>query len=915
MNKKRQVFSGNGDIAALLGKTDWRASPIGEPDSWPRSLSTMVSFALHSPLAMAVVWGKDMITIYNDAYGKILGDKHPAVFGKPFSEVWAERWERARPLVDKAYAGDASFFEDIPFSVRREGKDIPAWITYSCSPVLDEHGDVCGITAVCVDTTEKVSLRLAQEAESRRMLDLFEQAPGLVAVLRGPDHVFEFMNEAYRDFIGGQDFIGMPVKEALPDLAAQGFGELADRVFRTGEPFIGTEVPAQVRRWPGGTLEDRYFDFIYQPIRDESGKVTGLFTEGVDVTERVRRNQARRESDMKILQLADMIPQLTWIADANGSVTWCNKRWHDYTGLSAADVQGWGWQHLLEPEALPDVMQRWKASQQSGAPYEGMARMRGKDGKYRPFYILAIPLKDDAGQVTQWFGTNTDVSTLHEAQDELRRTQDWLQQGLDTGKMAVWEWQPQSGVIKYSDNAANVLGHTVGDAADGWTHVHPDDASRMQEVIGNAIAACGSFHETSRWVDPGTGKVTWVEQRGKVICSERGEPVSLVGINIDVTDRMLAELELKEASRRKDEFLAMLAHELRNPLAPISTAAYLLKVASHDERRIQQTSDIINRQVQHMTELLDDLLDVSRVTRGLVVLQKERVDLKYVVASAIEQARSQIEARQHELRTRIASASAFAEGDHTRLVQVLTNLLNNACRYTPPGGEITIALDVLEADIKLSVADTGIGIEADLLPRIFDLFTQGKRTPDRAQGGLGLGLALVKSLAGMHGGRIEVHSDGQGKGSLFSVYLPRLPDLAAVRLDVHHSLPASSAKRLRITIVDDNADAARMLAEALLASGHAVIASEDGASVLGDVEASASDVFILDIGLPGIDGYELARRLRRQEASAGAVLIALTGYGQDSDLALAREAGFDHHLVKPVRFERLQELLNALPLY
>jgi signal transduction histidine kinase len=350
-----------------------------------------------------------------------------------------------------------------------------------------------------------------------------------------------------------------------------------------------------------------------------------------------------------------------------------------------------------------------------------------------------------------------------------------------------------------------------------------------------------------------------------------------------VRSQVLQE-EAEARNRQQNEFLAMLAHELRNPLAPISAAAQLLKLPGVDARRIEHSSDVISRQVKHMTELVDDLLDVSRVTRGLVTLTRKNLDLKRVVASAVEQARPSIEARRHALSLSLGGDSACVNGDQTRLVQVIVNLLTNAAKYTPQGGQIEIKLGVEGADVRLCVSDNGSGIEPKLLPHIFDLFTQGERTPDRAQGGLGLGLALVKSMVGLHGGRVEALSDGPGKGSTFVLYLPMVGDTPAhVHPERRQAVTEVAFLPMRIMIVDDNVDAAESLAALLRFDGHDVTVMEDAYSTIERAVEVRPDVFILDIGLPDMDGYQLVRSLRAQGATAAARFIALTGYGQAHD--------------------------------
>jgi CheY-like chemotaxis protein len=383
-----------------------------------------------------------------------------------------------------------------------------------------------------------------------------------------------------------------------------------------------------------------------------------------------------------------------------------------------------------------------------------------------------------------------------------------------------------------------------------------------------------------------------------------------MGTCTDIHEQKRARDELLASNRRKDDFLAMLAHELRNPLAPISTAAQLLKAAPANPATVARSAEIIARQVRHMTDLVDDLLDVSRVTRGLVELERRPVELKGVLGNAIEQVRPLIEARGHHLTTRMPSGDVHVLGDRTRLVQVVSNLLNNAAKYTPPNGALSMSMAVGE-DVRVQVTDTGMGIEAQLMPHVFDLFTQGERTPDRAQGGLGLGLALVKSLVELHGGRVTAESPGPGAGSTFTVTLPLL-QVEAVKAP--QGSPRSelqpAARALRVMIVDDNEDAAETLGMLLESLGHHVRVLHDSAQALAAVKDATFDVFILDIGLPGMDGYTLARHLRSHAPASSAKFLALTGYGSAADKHRGDDAGFDHYLVKPADIGALARLLN-----
>jgi CheY-like chemotaxis protein len=385
----------------------------------------------------------------------------------------------------------------------------------------------------------------------------------------------------------------------------------------------------------------------------------------------------------------------------------------------------------------------------------------------------------------------------------------------------------------------------------------------------------------------------------------------VVGIALDITERRQAEDALKEVNERKDEFLAMLGHELRNPLAPIRSAAQILRVHGKGNSQLDWARSVIERQAMHLTRLVDDLLDVSRIVRGQIVLERSPLELREVIQSAVETSRPVILERHHKLEVLMPEEGLQVEGDLTRLAQVVANLLINAAKYTNEGGQIRVEGRREGPQAVVRVSDSGVGIGPSLLPHVFELFTQGERTLDRSQGGLGIGLTLVRRIVEMHGGAVEALSDGAGQGSEFIVRLPAI-ELKARAATAPKAAQAASSQVLRILVVDDNVDAAESIAMLLSLDGHEVRSVHDGRRALDLAAEFLPDLVLLDIGLPGMDGYEVARRLRMRQEIARMRLVAVTGYGQQEDRDRARDAGFDQHLVKPVEPDALNAVLGSV---
>ncbi|MFP5391096.1 MAG: ATP-binding protein [Gammaproteobacteria bacterium] len=809
-------FHGDSQMAALLREHDWRTSPLGPPESWAAELRTLVNLMLAARYPVVVVWGPQSLFLYNDAYSPLLGERHPAAIGRPFSEVWPQLWTALEPVARDTMEGRATVVEDVPVVMAPSGQHEQRWFTWAYSPVRNAQGEVVGMFNTGYETTDRVM------GEHKRQ---FEDA--LVACLRNmsnPDQI-----SAVACALLGQRLNAGRVGYADIDAAARWVSPKTD--WTDGRM---TSVAGQVFR----------FDDFGPGLRH-----------ALQAGEIVRVHDVRQ--DPRTRDHAD-----NYAAAGTGSFL-CIPLFQNGTLRALLTVNFAGphrWTDLDQALAQNLVEHTWVAVEAARSQSE--LRLEQEQSRY-------ILDNMDEGFVLI--------------------DHDWtLLQVNDIG--AEITGQPRD----------RLVGRTQWDAL-------PQLIGSPIETVYRRVHATRQSEALEYLHTHADGRRAWLEVR--VYPSMLGR---LAIFFRDITKRKAAERELTDANRRKDEFLAMLAHELRNPLAPIGAAADLLSLGSLDAERIRRTSAVIARQVRHMTSLVDDLLDVSRVTRGLVALEKLELDAKRIVHDAIEQVRPMMDARRQHFTLELPPDPAYVCGDHKRLVQVLTNLLGNAAKYTPEGGAIALRMRILDHRVCMAVADNGIGMAPDLVQRAFELFAQAERTSDRSQGGLGLGLALVKSLVELHNGSVTAHSAGLGKGSEFTVTLPRIDSPAPPTVPDRRVAREPLEQGLHLLVVDDNADAASMLAMFLESAGHRVMIEHESRRALERARMERPQVCLLDIGLPDITGYELARRLRAQPETAHAVLVAVTGYGQDQDRRKAAEAGFDFHFVKPVDTQQLIRLLNGI---
>ena len=538
-----------------------------------------------------------------------------------------------------------------------------------------------------------------------------------------------------------------------------------------------------------------------------------------------------------------------------------------------------------------------------------------KDVRQRPLGSLAVIRNIDERIRTQNEQELVDAA--------LRESKARLEFTLAAARVGDWEIDVESGACRHSDLYDRCFGLDASPA--GWNlegmlaRVDADDRERVRALVERCFATREdlAFECRVTWPD---GSTHWIDVHGSAYVSTRsdggaGGHLRYLGIIADITQRKAIEATLRDADVRKDEFLATLAHELRNPLAPIRNAVQIMQL-TRDDAKHENARKIIERQLRQMVHLVDDLLDVSRISQGKVELRLEQADVSDVVMTAIETSRPLIDAGRHDLTLKLAPPRALlVDADITRLSQIIANLLNNAAKYTPEGGHIQVSAQREGAQAVISVVDSGIGISREMLPRVFDMFAQVDRSMERAQGGLGIGLALVKRLVEMHGGSVTAASDGPDLGCRFEVRLPLIRDTARrIEPAAHHELAAEPTNGRRMLVVDDNVDAAESLSQVLQMLGFHTVTAHDGAEALEIVRSWRPSLVLMDIGMPKMNGLEAAREMRKLPGGERLTLIALSGWGQHEDRRRSGDAGFDHHFVKPVDVEALVELIRQLPI-
>ncbi|HEY0853624.1 MAG TPA: PAS domain-containing protein [Devosia sp.] len=562
-------LSGGGEMGERIRQFDWNSGPLGDPRGWPSELRTLVQVMLTSQQPMFIAWGPERVMLYNDGYAPMCANRHPWALGRPFEEVWADIIKDVGPIMDAAYAGVPTYMDDIEFLMTRHGKPVETHFSFGYTPVHDASDGIVGMFCTALEITADV---MQSKAEVDRLRELFSQAPSFMAVLSGPDHVFEITNQAYLQLIGHRDVLGKRARDALPEVAGQGFYELLDTVYSTGEPFVGHGLQIYLQREPGAAREERFLDFIYQPIRSAAGVITGVFAQGHDITDQKRAEMASVKSEAKFTQLAQSLPNHVWTAKPSGELDWFNDQVYAYSGAGRGELDGTGWTLLVHPEDVPSAAAAWQAATENASHYKTEFRLRRFDDAYRWHLARATPIADETGQLVYWVGTNTDIEEQKAAELALRESELQVKLALSAARMGVWECDVVEGVfvnLRGDDQAITLLGGVPGEQSSFETftsRISPEDRDGLRPAAERALAPDGDgVLDIEYRILPRAGeKERWVHARAQALVSAAG--TRLVGTVRDISHR-------KEAEARQQVLASELQHRIKNTLAMVSAIA------------------------------------------------------------------------------------------------------------------------------------------------------------------------------------------------------------------------------------------------------------------------------------------------------------------------------------------------------
>lgn len=928
---KFRFMDGGGAMGSMMRAHAWADSLLGPADRWPAQLKTLVELMLNSPQPMFAAWGPEQRMFYNDAYMPILGGHHPAL-DRPFLEVWSEIRDTVGPIMARAYAGEPTYMDDIELVMQRHGHAEETHFSFFYAPVRGDEGEVMGMFCACTEITQEVFAKRVRTTELNRLREMFASSPSCVAVLRGPEHHFELTNPAYLQLIAHRDVIGKPIRVAMPELEGQGFFELLDKVYHSGEAHTGQAVPATLVTEVGAPPQERFLNFIYQPMRGGDGRVKGIFVEGVDVTDVVTQAQVLRESEEKFRSFAQLAPHHMWTAAADGRADWYNEQAIRYSGMDLATILHKGWEAMLDPQDLAYAQSSWTAALQSGSSYEAELRIRRADGIYRWHLVRALPVRDARGKIVRWVGTNTDIEDQRADRDRLREVNVNLERQVDERtreRQRMWSSSPdlihtldaQGIFLDVNPVWTSFLGwdrdHIVGKSI--FTTIHPDDQANATAALAKAaVGVLPAFECRMLHGDGSERVVAWT-------AAPDGQTVFAFGRDI-TADReraaalAMAEEQLRQAQKMEaiGQLTGGIAHDFNNMLASIYGSIQLMqrKVAKGEKEGFEKLLERASTSSQRAAALTQRLLAFARRQ----ALETRRVDVRALIES-LEDMFARTLGPRIALQVRLPENLWPARIDSAQLESALLNLVINARDAMPDGGQLTIEVTNRQLDaayaatqtelapgdyLAVNVSDNGAGMPASVIARVFEPFYTTKPIGQ----GTGLGLSMVYGFVKQAGGHVRIYSE-LGCGTTVTLYLPHDTSEGEVEPELPRVRTGQAHTGGNILVVEDELSVREVVVSVLSDLGYSYAEAGDADAALALLDGKQHfDLMISDVGLPGMNGRQLAEIA--MERRPGLKVLFVTGYAEQAAVRNGLLSEGMQMITKPFVIEELANRIRSI---
>jgi PAS domain S-box-containing protein len=909
-------LQGGGQLAQIIATHNWGATPLGPIDAWPQSLKTAIALILRSPVPIVTLWGEQGVMIYNDGYSVFAAGRHPASLGANVREAWPEVAEFNDHVLKVCLAGGTLAYVEQELTLHRSGKPEQVWMNLDYSPLVDEQGTPVGVMVVVVETTAKVKAERRLRNEGERLRTMFEQAPGFMTMLSGPEHVFTLANRAYSELIGHRPLLGLPLRQALPEAETQGFAALLDQLYASGETWSGAAVPFSIDATGQAPARERFLDFVYQPVRDDNGAVLGIFVQGADVTDRVMAENLVRASEDTFRTLAQTMPNQVWASGADGSLDWFNDQVYRYSGTRPGDLDDNRWASIVHPDDMAAASASWIAAVATGQTYETEFRIRRADGAWRWHLVRALPIVDDNGVVQRWVGTNTDIQDQKSTTAMLQRQVE--ERTAERDRM----WQYATDVMMVAEHEGwitainpaftRLLGwepaEIVGTSL--YTLVHPDDMAATTAEMASLAGGAHTFKFENRTRRKGGGYaiLSWTAAPDQRFIHAVGRDMTAERATAEEMRRTALALQQSQKMEAIGKLTGGVAHDFNNLLQVISGNLQLLggDVAGNAvaERRVENALAGVTRGAKLASYLLAfgrrQALDprVVKIGRFIGAMEDmlrrslgEEIEVETVISGGLWNTLVDTAQVENAVLNLCINARDAMEGVGKLTIEVGNAMLDDA--YASAHPELSAGQYVM-----IAVSDTGSGMSAEVLEQAFDPFFSTK--PEGK--GSGLGLSMVYGFARQSGGHVKIYSE-LGNGTTVKLYLPRSMDVEDAPLPPETRAVVGGSETILVAEDDDGVRAT--VVELLSGLGYRVLKASDAASALSIVDSGMPiDLLFTDVVMPGaLRSPDLARKAR--ERQPGMAVLFTSGYTENAIVHGGRlDAGVDL-LGKPYTREAL----------